>query len=52
MTVDEIAKELTVALISRVTMPSKEDEQHSSKWVAEAYQIIYQGVIDAFQKKY
>ena len=53
MTTPEIAKELTVALISRVTIPvgAEGNIQDAPKWVSEAYQTIYQGILEAYKKE-
>ena len=49
MTTLEIAKELTVALISRITIPvgGEGNVQDAPKWVSEAYQTIHQGILEA-----
>ncbi len=41
----EIAKDILVALISRVRVPGGGDPQGVTKWVAEAYRIIYEAVL-------
>ena len=53
MTTSEIAKELTVALISRITIPigGEGNIQGAPNWVAEAYQIIYQGILEAYKQE-
>ena len=51
MDASEIAKELTVALINKIEIPEKKgDEQLPSKWVAEAYDIIFHGLLNAYKK--
>ncbi len=50
LTTDELTKELTVALISRVTpSTSMGDPQAASKWVAEAYKIIHKAVQEGYK---
>ena len=43
--VGDIAKELTVALINRVSLPSSADKLYPAKWVGNAYKIIYKAVV-------
>jgi len=46
MSATEQAKEITIALISKVSVPGKQnDEQYPSKWVAQAYKIILDAVL-------
>ena len=41
----EIAKEIIVALLNRVAIPGKaDDEQYASKWAAKSYKIIHDAV--------
>ena len=42
--IGDIAKELTVALINRVALPSTSDKLYPAQWVGDAYKIIYQAV--------
>ena len=48
MTDREMAKDILIALINKITLPSTQDEQHPSKWVAEAFKIVYQGIRSSY----
>jgi hypothetical protein len=49
--VGDIAKELTVALINRVNLPSSADKLYPAKWVGDAYKIIYKAVAKPSEPK-
>lgn len=50
MSISEMAKDLTIALINRVALPGKgDDEQHPAKWVGTAYQIIHKAIREALK---
>jgi hypothetical protein len=46
MSYEEITRDIMVALIGRVSLPTKiGDDKYPVKWAAEAYEVIYKAVV-------
>jgi hypothetical protein len=47
MSYEEITKDIMVALMGKVSLPTKiGDDKYPVKWAAEAYGVIYKAVVD------
>ena len=45
MSHEEIAKDILVALVSKINLPTKiGEDKYPAQWAAEAYRIIYKAV--------
>lgn len=45
MSHEEIAKDILVALVSKINLPAKiGEDKYPAQWAAEAYRIIYRAV--------
>jgi hypothetical protein len=47
MSNDEIARDILVAFLGRINLPTKiGDDKYPAQWVAEAYRLIYKAVAE------
>jgi hypothetical protein len=48
MSNDEITRDILVALLGRINLPTKiGEDKYPAQWVSEAYGLIYKAVADA-----
>jgi hypothetical protein len=47
MSNDEIARDIVVAFLGRINLPTKiGEDKYPAQWVAEAYRLIYKAVAE------
>jgi hypothetical protein len=50
MSNDEITRDILVALLGRINLPTKiGEDKYPAQWVAEAYRLIYKAVAEVGQ---